>query len=41
VSDGAAPFGWRYGRTLSLDPQQHVSPLAAPAARISVAEMLS
>ena len=40
VPDAAAPFGWRYGTALALGPLQHVSPLAAPQARISVAEML-
>jgi len=40
VPDGAAPFGWRYGRTVALGPDQGVSPLAAPAASILVADLL-
>lgn len=40
VPDGTAPFGWRYGRTVALGPDERVSPLAAPAAAIVVADML-
>jgi Uma2 family endonuclease len=40
MPDAGAAFGWRYGRTLALRPDEHVSPLAAPAAVISVAELL-
>lgn len=40
VPDGAAPFGWRYGRTLALGPDERVSPLAAPEAAVTVADLL-
>jgi len=40
VPDGAAPFGWRYGRAVALGPDERVSPLAAPAAEIAVADLL-
>ncbi len=40
VPDGAAPFGWRYGRAVTFGPAQRVSPLAAPAAAIAVADLL-
>jgi len=40
VPDSAAPFGWRYGRTVALGPDERVSPLAAPAAEIAVADLL-
>jgi Uma2 family endonuclease len=40
VPDDAAAFGWRYGTALTLAPQEHVSPLAAPHARIRVADLL-
>jgi Uma2 family endonuclease len=41
VPDPAAPFGARYGRREVLDPEQHVSPLAAPHARIQVRAFLA
>ena len=40
VPDGAAAFGWRYGRSVTLGPDERVSPLAAPAAEIAVADLL-
>ena len=40
VSDGAAPFGWRYGTALALGPDDRVAPLAAPTATITVADLL-
>jgi len=40
VPDSAAPFGWRYGRSLALGPPDRVSPLAAPAADIPIADLL-
>jgi hypothetical protein len=41
VADSAAPFGWRYGRAEVLGADAHVTPLAAPAASIPVARLLS
>ena len=41
VPDGAAPFGWRYGRSVTLGPDQRIFPLAAPAAEIAVADPCS
>jgi Uma2 family endonuclease len=38
--DAAAPFGWRYGSAETLGPEATVSPLAAPAARVRVADLL-
>jgi Uma2 family endonuclease len=38
--DGAAPFGWRYGRAVALGPDECVSPLAAPGAKVAVAGLL-
>jgi Uma2 family endonuclease len=38
--DASAPFGWRYTRREALGPGALVSPLAAPAARIRVADLL-
>jgi Uma2 family endonuclease len=40
VPDGAASFGWRYGRSVALGSDQRISPLAAPAAEIAVADLL-
>ena len=40
VAHGAAPFGWRYGRVVTLGPDERVSPRAAPAAAIAVADLL-
>ena len=38
--DGAAPFGWRYGSALALGPEERVTPLAAPGANVTVADLL-
>jgi Uma2 family endonuclease len=40
IPDGAAAFGWRYGHVLARGPHDSVSPLAAPAAPIVVADLL-
>jgi len=40
VPDAAAPFGWRYGSALTFGPEEHVAPLAAPGARVTVADLL-
>jgi hypothetical protein len=40
VSDVAAPFGWRYGRSIALGPNERVSPLAAPAAAVVIGDLL-
>jgi Uma2 family endonuclease len=40
VPDGAASFGWRYGRSATLGPDERISSLAAPAAEIAVADLL-
>ena len=40
IPDSAAPFGWRYARTVTLRAEDRVSPLAAPAGEISVADLL-
>ena len=40
VPDGAASFGWRYGHSVTLGPDERMSPLAAPAAEITVADLL-
>lgn len=40
VADAAAPFGWRYGRVVTLGPDERVAPLATPAALIAVADLL-
>lgn len=38
--DAAAAFGWRYGSRQTLGPEASVAPLAAPAARVAVADLL-
>jgi Uma2 family endonuclease len=40
VPDGAASFGWRYGRSVALGPDERISPLAAPTPRIAVGDLL-
>jgi len=40
VPDGAASFGWRYGRVTTFGPDERLSSLAAPAAVIVVADLL-
>ena len=38
--DASAPYGWAYRVALTLGSGQHVTPLAAPSARILVADFL-
>ena len=38
--DAAAPFGWRYGRVVTLGPDERVAPLAVPSAFVTVADLL-
>lgn len=38
--DASASYGWAYGSVQSLSAGAHVSPLAAPTARISVVDLL-
>ncbi|OGK80284.1 MAG: hypothetical protein A2X52_06045 [Candidatus Rokubacteria bacterium GWC2_70_16] len=38
--DPTAPYGWRYASVTTLRPGDTVSPLAAPAARVPVADLL-
>ena len=38
--DAAAPFGWRYGSTVMLGPDDRVTPLAGPAAALAVSDLL-
>jgi len=38
--DAGAPYGWAYGVVLTIGPDEHVTPLAAPSARILVADLL-
>jgi Uma2 family endonuclease len=40
MSDAAAAFGWRYAFRQALGPESAAAPLAAPAARVSVADLL-
>lgn len=40
ATDPSAPFGWRYAGRDVFDAEAHVSPLAAPAARVAVGELL-
>ena len=40
VPDDTAVFGWRFGQALTLGAEARVSPLAAPAAAINVADLL-
>jgi len=40
AADPSAPFGWRYARCEVFNVSAQVSPLAAPAARIRVADLL-
>jgi hypothetical protein len=40
MPDAAAPFAWRYGRAVTLGPNERVAPLAVPAALVIVAELL-
>ncbi len=38
--DAAAPFAWRYGRVVTLGPDERVAPLAVPSAYVIVADLL-
>jgi len=38
--DAGAPYGWAYRVVLTLGRDEHVVPLAAPSARILVADLL-
>jgi Uma2 family endonuclease len=38
--DTGAQYGWAYRVVLTLGPDEHVTPLAAPSARILVADLL-
>jgi len=40
IADPDAPFGWRYGATSRLGAGDFISPLAAPQARVAVADLL-
>ena len=40
LADPAAPYGWRYAEVQTLRPGETVSPLAAPAARVPVDDLL-
>ena len=40
IPDGTEPFGWRYGRSIALGPDERVAPLAALQASILVADLL-
>ena len=40
MPDASASYGWSYRSVQSLHAGEHVSPLAAPAARITVADLL-
>ena len=40
AADPAAAFGWRYARREVLDATAHVSPLAAPGAKLRVDDLL-
>jgi Uma2 family endonuclease len=38
--DAGAQYGWAYRVLLTLGPDEHVTPLAAPSARIPIADLL-
>jgi Uma2 family endonuclease len=40
IADSGAPFGWRYASIVRLAPGESISPLAAPQARVRVADLL-
>jgi hypothetical protein len=40
IADAAARFGWRYASAETLAPGSSAAPLAAPAARILVSDLL-
>ena len=41
MPDSAATFGWRYGLTVALGPEQRVTPVALPEVSVAVVELLS
>jgi len=38
--DETAAFGWRYGRSITLGPDERIAPLAVPQASILTADLL-
>ena len=38
--DTGTPFGWRYARRTVLGPEAYATPLAAPASRVAVSQLL-
>jgi len=40
LPDESALFGWRYGRSIALGPEDRVAPLAAPDASVLIADLL-
>jgi hypothetical protein len=40
VADALAPFGWRYASRETLGADAHITPLAAPTARVSIGDLL-
>jgi hypothetical protein len=40
VADAEAAFGWRYESREDLGPEAFIAPLAAPAARVLVRDLL-
>ena len=40
VADALAPFGWRYASRQTLGPDAHITPLAAPNARVPISDLL-
>jgi Putative restriction endonuclease len=40
VVDALAPFGWRYASRQTLGPDAHITPLAAPNARVPISDLL-
>jgi Uma2 family endonuclease len=39
-ASSSAPYGWDYRTVTTLGPGEHVSPLAAPAARSAIVDLL-
>jgi Uma2 family endonuclease len=40
VPDATASFGWRYGRVVTLGPDEQVSPLALPEVALTIGDLL-
>jgi hypothetical protein len=40
VSASTAPIGWRHGRSITLEPDERVTPIAAPPAVVVIADLL-